>query len=113
VESSRAWPPHRPRESGLAHPADPSRSRLAALGSGFRGDGFPNQARLLCLRKRPELDYLAGQVCKLKGAAIRNHLSLVPRGGVGAEPVPIIHAYIDLNLQSLAAAPSAVALPVR
>jgi hypothetical protein len=32
---------------------------------------------------------------------------------VGAEPVPIIHAYIDLNLQSLAAAPSAVALPVR
>jgi hypothetical protein len=46
------------------------------------------------------------QVCKLKGAAIREHLSLIPRGGVGAEPVPIIHAYIDLNLQSLSSTTS-------
>jgi hypothetical protein len=33
VESSRAWPPHRPREYRLAHPTDTSRSNLApALG---------------------------------------------------------------------------------
>jgi hypothetical protein len=30
VESSRAWPPHRPREEGFTHPADTSRSNLAA-----------------------------------------------------------------------------------
>jgi hypothetical protein len=30
VESSRAWSPHRPREDGLAHPADTSRTDLAA-----------------------------------------------------------------------------------
>jgi hypothetical protein len=30
VESSSASPPHRPREEGLTHPADPSRSNLAA-----------------------------------------------------------------------------------
>jgi 2-polyprenyl-6-methoxyphenol hydroxylase-like FAD-dependent oxidoreductase len=29
VEGGRAWPPHRPREGGLAHPADTSRSNLA------------------------------------------------------------------------------------
>jgi hypothetical protein len=29
VESSRAWTPHRPREYGLAHPADTSRPNLA------------------------------------------------------------------------------------
>jgi hypothetical protein len=28
-ESSRAWPPHRPQEYGLAHPTDTSRSNLA------------------------------------------------------------------------------------
>jgi hypothetical protein len=33
AESSRAWPPHRPREKELAHPADTARSNLAsALG---------------------------------------------------------------------------------
>jgi hypothetical protein len=30
VESSRASPPHRPRDDGLAHPADSSRSNLAS-----------------------------------------------------------------------------------
>jgi hypothetical protein len=30
MESSRASPPHRPREEGLAHPADTSRPNLAA-----------------------------------------------------------------------------------
>jgi hypothetical protein len=30
LESSRASPPHRPREDGLAHPADSSRTNLAA-----------------------------------------------------------------------------------
>jgi hypothetical protein len=29
VERSIAFPPHRPREGGLAHPADTSRSNLA------------------------------------------------------------------------------------
>ena len=29
-QSSRASPPYRPREDGLAHPADPSRTNLAA-----------------------------------------------------------------------------------
>jgi hypothetical protein len=30
VESSRASPPHRSREDGLAHPADTSRTNLAS-----------------------------------------------------------------------------------
>ena len=30
AERSRAWPPHRPREDGLAHAADPSRTDVAA-----------------------------------------------------------------------------------
>jgi hypothetical protein len=43
VEGGRASPPHRPREGGLAHPADTSRSNLAdALGLLSRWDGFPN-----------------------------------------------------------------------
>ncbi|GJT78030.1 hypothetical protein Tco_1044755 [Tanacetum coccineum] len=38
---------------------------------------------------------------KLRGAAIKGHLSMVP---IDMETQPIILAYIDLNLQTLAAA---------
>ncbi|XP_074307660.1 protein MOR1-like isoform X2 [Silene latifolia] len=41
------------------------------------------------------------ELVKLRGTAIKGHLSLVP---IDAEPQPIILAYIDLNLQTLAAA---------
>jgi cytoskeleton-associated protein 5 len=36
------------------------------------------------------------ELVKLRGTAIKGHLSLVP---IDAEPQPIILAYIDLNLQ--------------
>ncbi|XP_074272176.1 protein MOR1-like isoform X2 [Silene latifolia] len=41
------------------------------------------------------------ELVKLQGTAIKGHLSMVP---IDAEPQPIILAYIDLNLQTLAAA---------
>ncbi|CAM0883094.1 unnamed protein product [Alopecurus aequalis] len=41
------------------------------------------------------------ELVKLRGTAIKGHLSMVP---IDAEPQPIILAYIDLNLQTLAAA---------
>nr|XP_043618716.1 protein MOR1 isoform X2 [Erigeron canadensis] len=41
------------------------------------------------------------ELVKLRGTAIKGHLSLVP---IDMEPQPIILAYIDLNLQTLAAA---------
>ncbi|GMH05428.1 hypothetical protein Nepgr_007268 [Nepenthes gracilis] len=41
------------------------------------------------------------ELVKLRGTAIKGHLSLVP---IDMEPPPIILAYIDLNLQTLAAA---------
>ena len=44
-ERSRASPPHRPREDGLAHPADASRSNLAdCLGSAFEPAAFQTLA---------------------------------------------------------------------
>ena len=39
LERSRASPPHRPREDRLAHPADTSRSNLAAAWAGSAFDG--------------------------------------------------------------------------
>ncbi|KAL3519697.1 hypothetical protein ACH5RR_017846 [Cinchona calisaya] len=41
------------------------------------------------------------ELVKLQGTAIKGHLSMVP---IDMEPQPIILAYIDLNLQTLAAA---------
>ncbi|XP_058079545.1 protein MOR1-like [Magnolia sinica] len=41
------------------------------------------------------------ELVKLRGTAIKGHLSMVP---IDIEPQPIILAYIDLNLQTLAAA---------
>jgi cytoskeleton-associated protein 5 len=41
------------------------------------------------------------ELVKLRGAAIKGHLSLVP---IDMRPQPIILAYIDLNLETLAAA---------
>ncbi|KAG0450884.1 hypothetical protein HPP92_026450 [Vanilla planifolia] len=41
------------------------------------------------------------ELVKIRGTAIKGHLSMVP---IDAEPQPIILAYIDLNLQTLAAA---------
>ncbi|KAI4304346.1 hypothetical protein MLD38_039873 [Melastoma candidum] len=41
------------------------------------------------------------ELVKLRGTAIKGHLSMVP---IDSEPQPIIIAYIDLNLQTLAAA---------
>ncbi|KAI0519378.1 hypothetical protein KFK09_006824 [Dendrobium nobile] len=41
------------------------------------------------------------ELVKLRGTAIKGHLSMVP---IDSEPQPIILAYIDLNLQTLAAA---------
>ncbi|KAJ9565978.1 hypothetical protein OSB04_001944 [Centaurea solstitialis] len=41
------------------------------------------------------------ELVKLRGTAIKGHLSMVP---IDMEPPPIILAYIDLNLQTLAAA---------
>ncbi|KAL7243803.1 hypothetical protein ACSBR1_016095 [Camellia fascicularis] len=41
------------------------------------------------------------ELVKLRGIAIKGHLSMVP---IDMEPQPIILAYIDLNLQTLAAA---------
>lgn len=41
------------------------------------------------------------ELVKLRGTAIKGHLSMVP---IDLEPQPIILAYIDLNLQTLAAA---------
>ncbi|RZC65417.1 hypothetical protein C5167_009104 [Papaver somniferum] len=41
------------------------------------------------------------ELVKLRGTAIKGHLSMVP---IDMEPQPIILAYIDLNLQTLAAA---------
>ncbi|KZV45890.1 hypothetical protein F511_32448 [Dorcoceras hygrometricum] len=41
------------------------------------------------------------ELVKLRGTAIKGHLSLVP---IDMQPQPIILAYIDLNLQTLAAA---------
>ncbi|KAK9152687.1 hypothetical protein Sjap_000167 [Stephania japonica] len=41
------------------------------------------------------------ELVKLRGTAIKGHLSMVP---IDTEPQPIILAYIDLNLQTLAAA---------
>ncbi|KAJ6844297.1 protein MOR1-like [Iris pallida] len=41
------------------------------------------------------------ELVKLRGTAIKGHLSMVP---IDMEPTPIILAYIDLNLQTLAAA---------
>ncbi|KAE8656892.1 Protein MOR1 [Hibiscus syriacus] len=41
------------------------------------------------------------ELVKLRGAAIKGHLSLVP---IDMKPPPIILAYIDLNLETLAAA---------
>ncbi|CAM6101171.1 unnamed protein product [Calypogeia fissa] len=40
------------------------------------------------------------ELVKLRGTAIKGHLSMVP---IDSEPPPIILAYIDLNLQTLAA----------
>ena len=45
VERSRASSTHKPREGGLVHPTDTSRSNLevgCCLGFCFRGGGFPN-----------------------------------------------------------------------
>ncbi|GKB14127.1 protein MOR1 [Tanacetum coccineum] len=47
------------------------------------------------------LKTLLYELCKLRGTAITGHLSMVP---IDMEPQPIILAYIDLNLQTLAAA---------
>ncbi|GJR11583.1 hypothetical protein Tco_0794235 [Tanacetum coccineum] len=47
------------------------------------------------------LKTLLYELCKLCGTAIKGHLSMVP---IDMEPQPIILAYIDLNLQTLAAA---------
>jgi hypothetical protein len=47
VESSRASPPHRPREDALAHPVDTSRSNLAAAWVCFRSGGFPTNPGLV------------------------------------------------------------------
>ncbi|GJS72920.1 hypothetical protein Tco_0705761 [Tanacetum coccineum] len=47
------------------------------------------------------LKTLLYELCKLRGTAIKGHLSMVP---IDMEPQPIILAYIDLNLQTLAAA---------
>ncbi|KAG0602469.1 hypothetical protein M758_10G016500 [Ceratodon purpureus] len=44
---------------------------------------------------------LLHELVKLRGSAIKGHLSLVP---IDLEPQPIILAYIDLNLQTLGAA---------
>ncbi|KAF9590608.1 hypothetical protein IFM89_035926 [Coptis chinensis] len=41
------------------------------------------------------------ELCKLRGTAIKGHLSMVP---MEMEPQPIVLAYIDLNLQTLASA---------
>ncbi|KAG0466434.1 hypothetical protein HPP92_018014 [Vanilla planifolia] len=41
------------------------------------------------------------ELVKIRGTAIKGHLSMVP---IDTEPQPIILAYIDLNLQTLAAA---------
>ncbi|EPS59060.1 hypothetical protein M569_15750, partial [Genlisea aurea] len=41
------------------------------------------------------------ELVKLRGTAIKGHLSMVP---IDTQPQPIILAYIDLNLQTLAAA---------
>ncbi|GJW35868.1 protein MOR1 isoform X1 [Tanacetum coccineum] len=46
------------------------------------------------------LKTLLYELCKLRGTAITGHLSMVP---IDMEPQPIILAYIDLNLQMLAA----------
>ncbi|GJR11582.1 hypothetical protein Tco_0794234 [Tanacetum coccineum] len=47
------------------------------------------------------LKTLLYELCKLRGTAIKGHLSMVP---IDMEPQPIILAYIVLNLQTLAAA---------
>jgi hypothetical protein len=55
-ESSRAWPPHRPREDGLAHPADTSRSNLAAalgLLSRWLSKPFPSLTALSWMDSAP------------------------------------------------------------
>ncbi|KAF9609857.1 hypothetical protein IFM89_018842, partial [Coptis chinensis] len=39
------------------------------------------------------------ELCKLRGTAIKGHLSMVP---TDMEPQPIVLAYIDLNLETLA-----------
>ena len=54
VESSRVSPPHRPREDGLAQPADTSRSNLATPWVYFRGR-FPNPTALAGMRWRDAL----------------------------------------------------------
>jgi hypothetical protein len=48
LESSRAWPPHRPREDGLAHPAAASRPNLASA------LGLPKPSRFPKLRTHCE-----------------------------------------------------------
>eukprot|EP00899_Mesostigma_viride_P007986 jgi/Mesvir1/17189/Mv07609-RA.2 len=48
------------------------------------------------------------ELTKLKGGAIKSHLSLIP---TDTEPPPIILAYIDLNLQNLSQAAGGAAPP--
>jgi hypothetical protein len=46
VKRSGASPPHRPREDGFTHPADPSRDNLAAALVSIRGGGNAGGVRL-------------------------------------------------------------------
>jgi hypothetical protein len=84
VESSRASPPHRPREDGLARPADASRSNLAALGLlsrrlsetlfGFQSSGGEQQSRHRTGRERkgsPALQTLYAPISRRLGSAFR------------------------------------------
>jgi hypothetical protein len=59
VESSRAWPPHRPRGEGLAHPADPSRTHCR-LGSASEAAACQTLRKLGGERPRSRRDAQAG-----------------------------------------------------
>jgi hypothetical protein len=52
LENSRVSPPHRPREAGLAHPAETSRSDLLLPWACFRAGGLPNPRPKCCLHGR-------------------------------------------------------------
>ena len=62
---------------------------------------------LLTASRRPSLTHTSA-AC-VQGAGIRQHMGAIP---ADCEPAPIIHAYVDLNVQTLASA-GLIAAPAR
>ncbi|GJV40353.1 reverse transcriptase domain-containing protein [Tanacetum coccineum] len=88
---------------------------LWAFCTAYKTSGLNSYLFLICFCNYYEQTYRVGArandlhmlktllyaLCKLRGTAITDHLSMVP---IDMEPQPIILAYIDLNLQTLAVA---------